>query len=190
MTKLSPTISKAIKQWMFKVDLTDLDEAYAGALQGLQHREDEVETMVRRQLGLGPHDEFPEPNLDDPDDPIGQLYERAGEDSAQAQRGSHLVRKAFLIALFHLWERHKKPRIARESRAAADRSRLNALLDQLELAANCAKHPPGRSAKGIYEKRPDLFPRVATVKHASERTLVITPDVLNEFFEAVWATVE
>ncbi|CAN7722446.1 hypothetical protein [Aminobacter sp. LjRoot7] len=188
MARLPPSTSKAIRLWLFRIDLEDLEDAYAGAIASLAHREAEVEEMVRRQLGLGPEDEFPPCDPDDPEDPISEIYERASDMDARTERGGHLIRKTFLIALFHLWERHKKPRIERGAKLGFDRARVLKLLDDLEAAANCAKHPPGGPAKRIFARRPDLFPRVTEQAHVSERTLHITPAVLQEFFEAVWAS--
>ena len=95
---------------LFKFDLEDLDEAYAGAILGLKNCEDEVEKMARSALGIGPQDKSPPENPDDPDDPVALIYERAGDDDARTNRGAHMVRKTFLIALFHLWERNHKMR--------------------------------------------------------------------------------
>lgn len=140
---------------------------------------------MRRRLGIGPDDDFPPENPDDPYDPITRMYEEAGEMDAQARRGSHMVRKAFLIALFHLWERHRNGVSLRQFGSS-----IKDALDDLEGAANCAKHPPGRSAEKIYGRRPDLFPRAAKVEQAGERTLVITAETLNEFFEVIYTVAE
>lgn len=189
MAKFPRATVLAIAREIFRYDLNDLDEAYANSLQGIEIRGGEIEAMVRGKLGLDPSDEFPDPDLDDPDDPIALLYEHAGELDQQTKRSAHIVRKAFLIALFHLWERHHTPPPLR-SLGAEQRRRLASVLDHLRLAANTAKHTPGPSAEKLFKLRPDLFPRLPSDGKSSERFLVISPDALNEFFEAVWSTIE
>lgn len=189
MAKLPRATVLAIAREMFRYDLNDLDEAYANSLHGIESQGGEIEAMVRSKLGLDPSDEFPDPDLDDPDDPIALLYEHAGELDQQTRRSAHIVRKAFLISLFHLWERHHMPPPVK-SLGKEQRRRLFSKLNQLRLAANTAKHTPGPSAEKLFKLRPDLFPRLASGRTPSESLLVISPDVLNEFFEAVWSTIE
>lgn len=185
MAKLPPAVAQAISKWTLNFELDDLVAAYYGALGALKHMEAEVEPLVRQQLGLGPADDFPEADPDDPEDPIAHIYEHATETEARARRGSHLVRKTFLIALFHLWERSRKPRPTHEKE---DRGRTNRLLDDLECVANCAKHPRGPSARTAFRRRPDLFPKAVKEAQASERTLLISEDTFSKFLEAVRAT--
>ena len=203
MAKFPPKLIIALQNTRLRMDLEDLQNAYRSSLKGLIHREGEIEAMARAELGIGPGDDWPERNDDDPDDPIGALYDHAGDLDAQAQRGAPMVRKAFLIALFHAWERHLNARLKREqydhqvARKTIIRDGHAAhwkSIRELHLAANCAKHGPGDSCSDLYAMRPDFFPRVQTAEKAgnampkiepSEATLVIIDDTLSVFFDAV-----
>jgi hypothetical protein len=184
-----------MQNFQIRMDLEDLQSAYGASLAGLVHREAEIEIMVRSQLGLGPDDDWPVGNDDDPEDPISLLYERAGELDAQAKRGAPMVRKAFVIALFHAWERHCNARLRRDHydhTVVRDRILIRdghaaqwTVIRELQLAANCAKHGPGDSCVDLYNARPDWFPKAKTDSEASEKTLVIGEGTLNRFFAAV-----
>ena len=175
------------------MDVEDLQSAYHAALGGLLHREAEIESLVRSQLDLGPDDDWPEPS-DDEDDPVSMLYEHAGELDARAKRGAPMVRTAFLIALFHAWERHMNARMkvgkyitanVNAVLVAEGHSAFTETIEHLQLSANCAKHGIGSSGKALFQKRPDLFPGAKTSSEASERKLVITEETLSSFFSAI-----
>ena len=185
MAKLPPSAARAISKWTLNFELDDLIAAYHGALGALKHSEAEVEPLLRQQLGLGPHDDLPDVDPDDPNDPLSLIFVQAVERRAQARRGSLIIRKTFLIALFHLWERSGK---VRPSQKLGDRVKTNRLLVELEQVANCAKHSRGRSAKAAFKSRPDLFPGAENETRANERTLVISEATFLEFVSAVRAT--
>lgn len=194
MAPLSPAVRQAMRNYALKSSVEDLKLAYVSALNGLVHRENEIETTVRHQLGLGPDDEFPDPDPSDPDDPVGLLYEQAGEQDSQAKRGAPLVRHAFLIALFHLWERHCNASLVTSGYSSTS---VNAMLESkghhdlclpikhLQLAANCAKHGPGNSGSRLYKECPELFPAATSAEKANEKTLLISDDTLRRFFQAI-----
>jgi hypothetical protein len=177
---------------MFRHTLDDIEAAYQAAAKAHVDRPDEIERKVRLHLGLGPDDPFPDRNDDDDYDPVGRLYDEAGEMEERATRGAHIVRKAFLIALFHHWERHCNkclgwekyghPRKWLESHGHAD---CVVSIRELQKAANCAKHGPGNSCKELYRMRPDLFPRVKSPSEAKESLLVIDRATLDAFFSTV-----
>jgi hypothetical protein len=183
-----------MRNFRLRMDVEDLQNAYRSALKGLHHREYEIENMVRAQLGMGPDDDWPDRNEDDPDDLVSLLYDHAGELDDQAKRGAPMVRKAFLIALFHAWERYCNARLKREryDHDLAMRRILirdghaaqTASFRELQLAANCAKHGQGESCADLFHLRPIFF-RTSSVKKADERTLVIEEETLTRFFRAV-----
>lgn len=182
----------AFRAWLFLRVLDDIVAAYRAAAKAHITRPDEIEAEVRHRLGIGPDDPFPDRNDDDENDPVGRLYDEAGEMEEQAGRGAHLVRKAFLIALFHHWERHCNSELKRTKYGhpkswlgARGRSDYAKEILELERAANCAKHGPGHSCQDLFSMSPSLFPAVSTIAGASERTLVIDEPTLERFFEAV-----
>ena len=194
MVQLSENLIRSMRNFQLRMEIEDLHNAYRASLQGLIHREGEIEAAARAELGLGPADEWPERNDFDPDDPIGELYERSADLDAQAKRGAPMVRKAFLIALFHAWERHCNARLKPKTYHPHDVNQMlwrdgrGAVCDEIEtmqLAANCAKHGPGTSAKALFRKRADLFQGVSSDHEASDSKLRISDEVLVGFFAAV-----
>ncbi|MEQ8448247.1 MAG: hypothetical protein RIB97_01035 [Nitratireductor sp.] len=182
----------AFRAWLFLRALDDIVAAYRAAARAHVSRPEEIETEVRRRVGIGPEDQFPDRDDDDAEDPIGRLYDEAGELEEQAGRGAHLVRKAFLIALFHHWERHCNAELKwnkyshpREWLSERGKSAYAKEILELERAANCAKHGPGHSCENLYKMSCSLFPTVSTAAKASELNLVIEEPTLERFFTVV-----
>ena len=180
------------RAWGFLRTLDDIIAAYRAAAKAHQSRPDEIEVEVRRRLGIRPDDPFPDRNDEDEEDPVGRLYDEAVEMEEQAGRGAHLVRKAFLIALFHHWERHcnavmKRPQYGHPKAWLGERGKgaYAKEIQQLERAANCAKHGPGHSCEDLFKTSPGLFPTVTSAVKASESALVIDEATLERFFETV-----
>jgi hypothetical protein len=179
----------ALRAWLFLHALDDIVAAYRAAAEAHSSRPKEIEVEVRRRLGILPDDPFPDRNDDDEQDSIGRLYDEAGELEGQADRGAHLVRKAFLIALFHHWERHCNAELKRKKYnhpsawlGRRGKSAFAKGILELERAANCAKHGPGRSCRDLFKTSPKLFPAVTTAAMANERSLVIDEPTLERFF--------
>lgn len=194
MAPFPSAVRQAMLNYMLRMDVEDLHAAYQAALVGLVHRQDEIEAYARDRLGLGPDDPWPDANQDDPDDPIGLLYDDAGEMDARAQRGAPMVRSAFLIALFHAWEKHWNMRLGHKHYArkeieallkADGKAEVVSIIHRLQLTANCAKHSTGDACKCLHGIDPSFFPRLRTGAAPSERSLVIEPDILEGFFAAV-----
>jgi hypothetical protein len=185
MAPLGRKLTEIIRREALRYDLDDLVAAKDAALGALSSRSENIAQWVRRKLNLSETDEWPLPDPNDPDDPLHDLYEQAGEMDSQAERGLHIARKTFLIALFHLYERHRKLGVPKTVEPST-RTRAVSLLLDLEAVANCAKHPAGgRGAIEALRRRPDLFPHIAAGKQPSERYLHISDDVLLDFFQAV-----
>jgi hypothetical protein len=189
--QLAP-LNLPIRRWLFQQALDDIVAAYRAAAKAHTNRPQEIEAEARRRLSIGPDDPWPDWDYSDEEDPIARLYDDAGEMEEQANRGAHLVRKAFLIALFHHWERHcnaelqqtkySHPRRWLESRGKGSYARD---ILELERAANCAKHGPGHSCRDLFNTKPTLFPTLAEGQNASERALLIDEATLDRFFAVV-----
>lgn len=194
MAPFPPAVRRAMLNFQLRMDVEDLRGAYRAALTGLQHRQSEIEIFVRDRLAIGPEDPWPDPDENDPDDPVTLLYEQAGEMDAQAERGALMVRRAFLIALFHLWERHSNNYLKREHydhnvvRKYLIRYGHAKAVDsirRLQLAANCAKHSSGDSCLDLFKLYPSFFPRLTSGKPPNERALAIDGDDIEKFFDLV-----
>jgi len=182
----------AFRAWLFLQALDDIVAAYRAAAKAHSSRPEEIEAEVRRRLGIGPDDPFPDRNDDDEEDPVGRLYDEAGEMEERAGRGAHLVRKAFLIALFHHWERHCNSELGRTKYGhpkswLGERGKSAHAKEILELerAANCAKHGPGHSCQDLFKTSRSLFPKITDATKATERALVIDEATLERFFDVV-----
>lgn len=182
----------AIQNWLFKRDLEDIRAAYDAAAISLVGKAEEIEADARKQLGMSPEDPWPERDDDDEFDAVGRLYDEAGENEEKFSRAEHIVRKAFLISLFHLWERYcnhrmKKrdyePELVARWLFQTGRGHLAKELNHLRLTANCAKHGPGDSCEILQPLRPDLFPNIADPKRATDATLVVEIETVERTFD-------
>ncbi|MEN3791349.1 hypothetical protein [Fulvimarina sp. MAC3] len=90
---------------VFEQGLDDLLSAYSAAAGALENRPKEIEEDLRRHLRLAPGEPFPEPDETDEGRLLDDIYDQASDTRAQALNSAHMLRKAFLIALFHHWER-------------------------------------------------------------------------------------
>lgn len=120
-----------------------------------------------------------------------------------------LIREAFVISLFHFWEREAQALVG--AKGYKHERVMSALVNRglspecetlhtLQLVANVAKHSAGSSATKLYEKRPDLFidavaagplqisykdDEVAPAFVPGYESLVVSAGLLDTFFEAV-----
>jgi hypothetical protein len=128
-------------------------------------------------------------NEDDSDHRF-QLYE-------EATRAEQLIRNAFMVALFHFFERQC---VSAMKGSRFDHERAMSWLEQqgyspdrkqlrtLELCVHCTKHGPGSSCDRLFALEPALFSLV----HVAGKTLrpdgdrmKIPPERIEQFFEAV-----
>jgi len=107
-----------------------------------------------------------------------------------------LVRLAFVMSLHHYWEQRLSGNLPKNS---YDQIKAFAWLkgygwkpkeielNELRLAANCAKHSAGKSASDLYVLRPDMFD-ASKIKMGFDpgyESLAITDAHVAAFFEAV-----
>lgn len=195
MAPVPPRLRINIAWLLLDLRLDELQTARTAAINALARNDGEMEAMVRRRLGLANDDPWPDGDPSDPDDPISNLYDDAAEHSARSQSAAVLTRKAFLIVLFHLWERHctsamKRKRYDHDEvvawlKAIGKPVRDELKLRALELACHCAKHGAGNSSARLWNIRPDLFQGTQTVATASDRNLVISDETLDDFYNLV-----
>jgi hypothetical protein len=127
------------------------------------------------------------------------FWGQVGEFEQEADGALDIVRTAFLIGLFHFWERqsnrwvdskkYNHDRVMKWLREHNQEPDEDALKD-LQQAANCAKHGAGCSCMKLYERRPHLFSSgedEARAFEPNDETLQITAEKLEELFEAVRA---
>ena len=123
--------------------------------------------------------------------------EQAGEALSENEGMQRVYREAFLISLFHFWERELLRRMKKEDvkdnqafafLKAKGLAPAESKLTALRLAANVAKHSEGKSAEKLFKIRPDLFD-VEAMKNWNSKPghehLLITDEALDDFFDAV-----
>ncbi|MFC3205168.1 hypothetical protein [Aquamicrobium soli] len=181
-----------LRRALFKITLDHIEAAYRLASKAHVDIPNEIEKTGRRTIGIGPDDPWPDRNDEDPYDHVGRAYDDMEAASTEAWYGSAIVRKAFLISLFHAWERfinaergvedyvHPEEWLISRGHQECARPIL-----ELQKAANCAKHGPGNSCKALFRMRPDLFPGVTDANKASDARLEIGDELLTHFFEVV-----
>jgi len=177
---------------MFKMTLDHIEAAYELAAKAHADVPGEIETTARHALGIGPDDPWPDRNEDDEGDPVDRVYDDIETASMDAWFGAAIVRKAFLISLFHAWERFNNAEMRRKEYAHPKRWLVSRghedcvrTILEMQKAANCAKHGPGNSCKELFRMRPDLFPGVPDEAKASEAKLRVDHELLTHFFEVV-----
>jgi hypothetical protein len=127
--------------------------------------------------------------------------EHLGEQMYDAEQVLALIRNAFVITLHHFVEQRVGAQLPKKK---YDQAKAFAWLktfgwvpkedglDQLRLAANCAKHSEGSSADQLYNKRPDMFDDDLVKGWGaapSYDSLRLTDAHVDEFFEAAKTSV-
>ncbi|MHC2435292.1 hypothetical protein [Bradyrhizobium sp. USDA 4451] len=183
--------------WLFRYQLGELRRAYRAAreasdveLKELEKKWEELESRVDAGTAqLVEQDE--EGNV------VIDWGEQAGEAFSEIEGVQRIYREAFLISLYHFWEREllkvmKKTQYKDQDTFAFLKNRGlspdEPSLTALRLAANVAKHSGGKSADDLYKVRPDLFDTKEMAKwndKPGHEYLLITDQVLDTFFEAV-----
>lgn len=179
----------------FEVGFVDLIKAYRSAMRAQQEVMEDPGAFVRRTISE--HHDEPAASDDATREPrLGRPLSREeliihAEFEAEASMG--VLRIAFLIALFHFWERHilNWTQMARYDHAEAmgwlkanGGAPDEALLRRLELACHCAKHGPGASADRLFALAPDHFD--LDVRDDEDRTLRVGDAALDAYFAAVF----
>jgi hypothetical protein len=188
MAPLPPSTRSAIREWLYKFGLSEIEAAYEAAMESVRSRRAAIEKRGDLEATDG---EIPSAGgLDDED--------RQQELCQEASRAEELIRNAFMIALFHFFERqcvsamkdgrrfdHKRAMDWLEQRGySPDRRQLHTL----ELCVHCSKHGPGASCNRLFAQEPAFF-RIMEVAGKvlppSDDRMRIPLARLNEFFGAV-----
>jgi hypothetical protein len=185
-------IRNALHATVFEYGFEELFRAYRTALSAAIQSGINAEETVRKRHRLGADEPIPPVTHDDDGFPLFDFWEEVGEINDEADSTTNIIRIAFLIALFHFWEKHSNRWVRRSSYDHAavmvwlkgQGGRPNEdLIKELELAANCAKHGPGWSCDELCRRRPDLFGQ--TTFRLGAHNLKIDEATLDSFFEAV-----
>lgn len=190
MVPLPPSTRSAIREWLYKFGLSEIETAYEAAMESVRSRRAAIERRADLEAIDGDGD-FPIGGGLDDEDRQQELYQ-------EASRAEELIRNAFMMALFHFFERQcvsamKDGRRFDHERAMAwlelqvyspDRRQLRAL----ELCVHCSKHGAGASCNRLFAQEPDFF-RTMTIAGKvlppNDDRMRVPLERLNQFFEAV-----
>ena len=147
-----------LQSWRFHYGLDMLVAAYRRAADGPEADKMRAEASLKDWVASPSYQEHPDPQ--GYSDHLAGLHE-------EAEVALRLIREAFVISLFHFWERQAKAWTHSGSNYHHDdvikmltQQGFTPEADQLrllQLVANVAKHSAGRSAQELYEVRENLF---------------------------------
>lgn len=182
--------------WRFHYGLRTLKQAYASSRIATEKEKADVEKRANKHQKLVDAGKASWVEYDDDGRPGYDYGEHLGEVLADADTVLGLVRLAFVISLHHFVEKRIGERLPKgEYKQAKAFTWLKTYgwkpqeiqLNELRLAANCAKHSAGKAASELYALRPDMFDAQA-IKMGFDPgydSLALTDTHVNEFFEAV-----
>lgn len=163
--------------------LSQLETAFNASVDALVERRDTAEATVRRKWGIGPDEEPPDPEYFG--DEVGYAPEFWEEVSGLAEEMNSSivqVRSAFLIVLFHTFEkllkrwtgttanyrRQTAERFFRERQITVDLDEIDLLKDAVDLA----KHGNKRQADRVRAVAPELVSESGELRLAEDAHLV------------------
>lgn len=182
---------------LFHFQFDDLRRAYGSSIASFEAAAEAADATVRRMYGFERDEPFLEVEHDDEGGSSMDWGELVGEIEHDAHSSKSLVRTAFVIALFHFWERetnrwrqvtgktydHQATMLWLTAKGITP---VDTTLHELELAAHCAKHGPGRSCNQLLALRPDLFDLTQSAQSVpTDSNLLITDHLVSGFFDAV-----
>lgn len=151
----------------------ELRDAYRAVQDGLSLRLLSAEQIVRNHWQLAPDAPLDQTSNDESPSAYDEFWMQVGEVQAQIEPSQRLVREAFVIALFHFWERQANGwlGVSRYDEEAVfalltelGRNPDKAALNLLKNLANCLKHgssdKPGGACNLLMESHPDLLDEV------------------------------
>jgi hypothetical protein len=186
----------------FAIDYSAVRTAYLSSREGLRERSKAAETITRKSWGLEPGEELPS----EPDENGWSLkddfWAQVGEVEHESGAADEIIREAFIIGLFHLWERHANRwcttnnYVENEAFAQLEligRQPKKDALVMLRLLANCLKHgrslKPNGACNQLCLNHPYLFKLdeggAGTQDVPSSENLSITEQLVEDMFQAV-----
>jgi hypothetical protein len=181
--------------WRYGYGLRELDRAYQSSRYKSDAELADIHGRASRHQRLVDEGKAVWTEEDEEGYPVYDYGENLGEQAYDEERVLNLVRGAFAISLHHYIETKiglQLPKKKYEHETAMEWLKAvgwqpdEIKLNQLRLAANCAKHGEGSSAKKLYLERPDMFDE--RVKdwgsEPSSSNLALSDDHMLEFFKA------
>lgn len=191
-------IGHALARLIFTHGLDNFEKAYKISTEPLEATKQNADAIVRKAFGMKADEEPPEVVYDKEDgSPSFDFHEEVYSTVYDAEAVASLLREAFLISLFHLWERQSnlwinaRGKIYDHAKVVAwlranGQTPDDLIIEKLALAANCIKHGPGRSCDKLHILDNSFFTPPAVQSMESNRNFVqTTAAMLDEMFEAI-----
>lgn len=187
--------------WRFHFGVREVERAYKASRQA---SDEEVATINAAASAYQDKVEAGEASWSQEDEDGQIVYdygESLGEQMYDSEQVLALIRNAFVITLHHLVEQRIGVCLPNKKYDQAKAfswlqgfgwTPKEDLLNQLRLAANCAKHSEGKAADQLYAARPDMFDADLVQRWGaapSYESLKLTDNHVAEFFEAVKSSV-
>ncbi len=191
------SIGLPLARLLFKSGLDRLEGTYRLSIELPEDTKRKADETARQAFGLKPGQTPPEVYTQEDGLPSPDFGDELYTIEYEAEATSSLVREAFLISLFHFWERQSNLWLGVRGATYNHQSTIGWLqthgytLDEptirrLELAANCAKHGPGRACDTLYALDPTFFAPPAIQSMGSSRNFVQTTiPMMDSLFSAV-----
>jgi hypothetical protein len=181
--------------WRYRYGLQELERAYASSRFKSDAELAEIHERASKHQKLVDEGKAAWTEEDEEGYPVYDYGEHLGEQAYEEEQVLNLVRGAFAISLHHYIETTIGPRLHKKKyvhdAAMAWLKEVGwqpdeKVLNQLRMAANCAKHGEGSSAKSLYAERRDMFDEriEGWGSEPSNDTLALSDDHMNEFFKA------
>lgn len=186
----------------FAIGYETIKVAYRATQEGLSQRKLNSQAIVRERWRLPPGQEPSKEQAHDGWSDHDQFWEDVGAVEWDSENAVESIREAFVIALFHFWERsangwcvvnsYDEEKTFAELKAIGrqpDEGRLRVL----RLLANCLKHGPSSKPAGacnqLYSECPHLFLETPDTRSKqrppSNEHLQISNELVDELFQAV-----
>lgn len=190
-----PELPLGLHGFLFEEGLKRLEDAYMATVEALAHQKQRATEGVQKTYDppgeFSPGEVFTEEQL-----LSGDYHDEVSMLDEEFEETSRLIRDAFVITLFHFWERQAarwvyNPRgsyVHADIMAWLERNGFKPDTDamqRLQRAANCLKHGPGDACRALHGTDPTLFEPPMLDKTPNSR-MRITAEVLHEMFAVVW----
>lgn len=182
MAPFSEQMKRGIQAALYGYELQRLWSSYQAAQDALAHVRARIEKdLAERWASITPDDDL------DTYDALEQDYEQF--------HGRELP-ALFLIGMYHAFERHAARWMKRPGQQVtfnqiaiwfiAEGNDLDKqAMGAIALAANCAKHGPGKSAERLFKLRPDWFRDGTTEANADANRLEVTDERLEAMYHTL-----
>ena len=190
-------IGRDLARILFRSGLDRVENAYRATIEPVEDVKSRADSIARQAFGLSLGEIPPEVSIEEDGSFSPDFSDSVYTVEYEAEETSSLIREAFLITLFHFWEKQSNLWLGVRGTTynhlctMAWLKSQNYLPNELEIrklqfAANCVKHGPGKACHTLYGLDQSFFARPAVSSMGSSRNFVQTTiPMMDSFFEVV-----